>query len=214
MTKGSVAEETARLRAIWEKRADQYDKMMNWFDRRLFAGGREWLAERANGKVLEVAIGTGRNLRFYPKDIELTGIDLSPATLEKARLRAEEAGLTVDLREADGQHLPFEDDTFDTVIAGLCMCNFPDPIKAVGEMKRVLKPGGSLVSLDHVRSPVLPVRLVQKALNPISVRFDGDHQTREPLEYYAHHGLKIEELERLKWGIVERARAVKPASNP
>ena len=211
MPKRTNAEETARLRSIWQESADKYDKQMNFFDKKLFVGGREWLAERAKGKVLEVAIGTGRNLRYYPKDIDLTGIDLSPATLEKAAVRAEEEGLTVDLREADGQDLPFEDDTFDTVIAGLCMCNFPDPIKAVGEIKRVLKPGGSAVSLDHVRSPVLPVRLVQKAMNPLSVRFEGDHQTREPLEYYAHHGFEIVELERLKWGIVERVHAKKPA---
>lgn len=209
MPKNSVAEETSRLRAIWQKNADKYDKQMNFFDRRLFIGGREWLAARAHGKVLEVAIGTGRNLRYYPKDIDLIGIDLSPATLEVARKRAEELGMNVELREADGQDLPFEDESFDTAIAGLCMCNFPDPIKAVGEIKRVLKTGGSLVSLDHVCSPVLPVRLIQKAFNPISVRMEGDHQTREPLEYYAQHGLEIVELERLKLGIVERARVVK-----
>ena len=208
--KRSTAEETARLRAIWEKSAERYDNMMNWMDRRLFVGGREWLAERAKGKVLEVAVGTGRNLAYYPTDIDLVGIDLSPATLEMARERAVALGLDVELREADGQALPFEDETFDTVIAGLCMCNFPDPIKAVGEMKRVLKPGGSLVALDHVRSPVLPVRLVQRAINPLAVRFEGDHQTREPLEYYRHHGFEIVELERLKWGIVERAHVVKP----
>lgn len=204
------AQETARLRAIWEKTAGKYDKQMNFFDRRLFPGGREWLAERARGKVLEVAIGTGRNLPYYPKDIDLIGIDLSPATLEIARERATELGLSIELKEADGQALPFEDESFDTVIAGLCMCNFPDPITAVGEMKRVLKPGGSLVSLDHVRSPVLPVRIVQKAIDPLLVRLEGDHIVREPLEYYAHHDFEILELERYKWGIVERAHVRKP----
>ncbi len=200
------------MREIWAKSAQRYDKQMNWFDRRLFFGGREWLAERAKGKVLEVAIGTGRNLRFYRPDIDLIGIDLSPETLEIARQRAEDLGMDVELREADGQALPFEDDTFDTVVASLCMCNFPDPLQAVGEIKRVLRPGGSLVALDHVRSPVLPVRLVQRAINPLAVRFEGDHQTREPLEYYRHHGFEIVELERLKWGIVERAHVRKPAN--
>lgn len=210
MPKRSNAEETARLRDIWKKSVKVYDKRMDWFDRKIFVGGREWLAARAKGKVLEVAIGTGRNLSHYPKDIDLVGIDLSPETLVIGRQRAQELGLDVELREADGQALPFEDETFDTVIAGLCMCNFPDPYKAVGEIKRVLKPGGSLVALDHVRSPVFPVRLVQHALNPLSVRFEGDHQTREPLEYYRHHGFEIVELERLKWGIVERAHVRKP----
>ena len=121
-------------------------------------------------------------------------------------------GMDVELQEADGQALPFEDETFDTVVAGLCMCTFPDPLKAVGEINRVLKPGGSLVALDHVRSPVMAVRLVQKAFNPLSVRIEGDHITREPLEYYAHHGLKILELERSRWGIVERVHALKPGN--
>ena len=206
----STTEETARLRAIWQRNAEKYDKQMNFMDRRLFVGGREWLAQRARGKVLEVAIGTGRNLRYYPKDIDLTGIDLSPATLEIARGRAAKLGMDVELHEADGQALTFEDETFDTVVAGLCMCNFPDPIRAVGEIKRVLKPGGSLIAMDHVRSPVLPVRLVQKAINPLTVRIEGDHMTREPLEYYAHHGFEIVELERHKWGIVERVHARKP----
>lgn len=206
----STAEETARLRAIWQKHAKSYDKQMNFMDRKLFTGGREWLAERAKGKVLEVAVGTGRNLPYYPKDIDLTGIDLSPETLEIARARVAELGMDVELQEADGQALPFEDATFDTVVAGLCMCNFPDPLKAVGEIKRVLKPGGKLVALDHVRSPVLPVRLGQKVLNPLMVRIEGDHITREPLEYYAHHGFEIIELERHKWGIVERVHARKP----
>ena len=79
MTKRTVPEETARLRDIWQKNADKYDKQMDFFDRRLFAGGREWLAARVQGKVLEVAIGTGLNLPYYDPDVHLTGVDLSPA---------------------------------------------------------------------------------------------------------------------------------------
>lgn len=209
MATKSRLEQNARLRAIWQKNAGRYDKQMNFMDKRLFTGGREWVTQRAHGKVLEVAIGTGRNLRHYPKDVDLTGIDLSPATLEFARQRADELGMIVELQEADGQALPFEDGTFDSVVAALCMCTFPDPVAAVGEIERVLKPGGTLATIDHVRSPVLPVRLVQKAFNPLMVRIEGDHITREPLEYYSHHGFEILELERSKWGIVERVHARK-----
>ena len=206
----TTQEETARLHEIWDKHAADDDRLLDVMDRRLFTGGREWLAQRAHGRVLEVAIGTGRNLPFYEEGIDLTGIDLSSETLRFARERAQRHNIDVRLIEGDGQDLPFEDETFDTVIAGLCMCNFPDPLAAVGEMKRVLKPGGSVVSLDHVRSPLLPVRLVERAFNSLSVRFMGDHLVREPLEYYAHHGLKILELERSRWGIVERVHALKP----
>ena len=205
-------EETRRLRAIWEKSAAKYDKQMNWWDKHLMPGGREWLASQAHGKTLEVAVGTGRNLPFYEPDIDIMGVDLSPATLAIANDRVKELGREIELREADVQNLPFEDETFDTVVAGLCMCSFPDPMRAVSEIKRVLKPGGSLVSIDHVRSPVLAVRVVQKAINPLAVRFQGDHMVREPLEYYRAHGFQIVESERSKWGIMERVRATKPAA--
>jgi ubiquinone/menaquinone biosynthesis C-methylase UbiE len=204
-------DETRRVRAIWEESADKYDKQMNWFDKHLFAGGREWITSRAHGKTLEVAVGTGRNLSFYGPNVDVTGVDLSPATLAIARDRVTDLGREVELQEADVQNLPFGADTFDTVVAGLCMCSFPDPMRAVSEIKRVLKPGGSLVSLDHVRSPVLAVRLVQKAINPLAVRFEGDHIVREPLEYYRAHGFEIIEVGRSKWGIVERAHAKKLA---
>jgi hypothetical protein len=77
----------------------------------------------------------------------------------------------------------------------------------VDEARRVLRPGGRYVGLEHVRSPVLPVRAVQRVLDPVSVRFEGDHLMREPLEYLRAAGLEIEQLRRSKWGIVERVVA-------
>ncbi len=204
--------ETERVREIWEtKTADRYDRQMKTMDRIFFKGGREWLTSRARGKVLEIAIGTGLNIPFYSEDVRLTGVDFSPATLKYARERAAEAGREVELREADAHDLPFEGDTFDTVVASLCMCNFADPRRAVAELKRVLKPGGLLLSMDHVRSPSLPVRSVQRLINLYSVRFEGDHMLREPLDYYRANGLEIVEFERSKLGIVERVAARKPA---
>jgi ubiquinone/menaquinone biosynthesis C-methylase UbiE len=95
----SVAEETERLKRVYEKEAPIYDRRMGFFERVLFGDGREWVCSRASGEVLEVALGTGRNLPFYPQGVWITGIELSPAMLEIARKRAEELDLDADLRE-------------------------------------------------------------------------------------------------------------------
>jgi ubiquinone/menaquinone biosynthesis C-methylase UbiE len=159
--------------------------------------------------VLEIAIGTGRNFGFYPADVRLTGIELSPTMLEIARRRAEDLGRAADLREADAQALPFEDNTFDTIVCTLSLCSIPDDRKAVAEAKRVLRPGGSFLLLEHVRSPNPLVRAGQRLLEPINARLQGDHLLREPLEHLRSERFEIEHLERSKAGIVERVRARK-----
>jgi ubiquinone/menaquinone biosynthesis C-methylase UbiE len=204
------AAETERVRRIWEKDAPRYDRHIWFWEKLLFEDGREWVSSRAQGDVLEVAIGTGRNLPFHPEGVRLTGVDVSPAMLKIARRRARELGLKVDLREADAQVLPFPDASFDTVVCTLSLCNIPDDRKAVAEMKRVLRPGGRLLLLDHVRSSSRLGRVLQRALEVVTVRLEGDHLLRRPLEHVRAEGFRIDERERYKLGIVERLAAWKP----
>jgi ubiquinone/menaquinone biosynthesis C-methylase UbiE len=89
----TFAKETERIRRIWEKQAPRYDRSIVLWEKVLFGDGRRWVCSRAQGEVLEVAIGTGRNLAFYPEGIRLTGIDLSPAMLDLARETARELGV-------------------------------------------------------------------------------------------------------------------------
>jgi SAM-dependent methyltransferase len=105
---------TARQRRVWDKMAPAYDKQIALFERIQFGGGREWVCSRAFGSVLEVAIGTGRNLPFYPAEAHITGIELSPAMLAITRQRATDLGIDADLREGDAEALPFADNSFDT----------------------------------------------------------------------------------------------------
>ena len=203
--------ETGRVLAIWQRYASKYDRQIGFWERVLFGDGREWACSRASGDVLEIAMGTGRNLPFYPPGLSLTGIDLSPATLEIARERARALGSEVDLRVGDAQALEFPDGRFDTVVETLALCSIPDPVKAVSEAWRVLRPGGRLVTLDHVRSPLPAVRMGQRILDPLARRFQADHLLREPLEYVTVQGFEILEKQRLKWGIVERLVARKPS---
>jgi ubiquinone/menaquinone biosynthesis C-methylase UbiE len=201
--------ETDRIRDLYNADASGYDREMAFFEKVLFAGGREWVCSRARGDVLELAAGTGRNFAHYPADVRLTAIELSPAMLELARGRARDDGREVDLRIGDAQALPFPDASFDTVTCTLALCTIPDDRAAVAEARRVLRPGGRLLLLEHVRSPRRTISVVQRLLDPLAVRFKADHLAREPLEHLTAEGFSIDELERSKLGIVERVEARK-----
>jgi ubiquinone/menaquinone biosynthesis C-methylase UbiE len=198
-------------RRVWDKAAPSYDKQISFFEKIQFAGGREWLGERARGRVLEVAIGTGRNLPHYPADVAITGVELSPAMLAIARQRAARLGRDADLREGDAEHLPFDGASFDTVVCALSLCTIPSPAAALSEMLRVLVPGGRLLLLDHIGSTWPPVYAAQWLLERVTIRAAGEHFTRRQLPLVKAAGFKIVETERLKAGTVERIHAVKPA---
>jgi ubiquinone/menaquinone biosynthesis C-methylase UbiE len=203
--------QNARRRKAWDKQAPSYDKQIGWFERHVFGeDNRTWACSRARGDVLEVAIGTGLNLPLYSPDVHLTGIDLSPAMLEIAQKRAAEIGRQADLREGDAHNLPFDGGSFDTVVCTFSLCNIPDVDRAVAEMERVLRPGGRLVLVDHIRSGSKPVFWVQKLIEFFSKRIDGDHMTRRPLDQVRDHRFEVKEHDRFRLGgIVERLAAVK-----
>jgi ubiquinone/menaquinone biosynthesis C-methylase UbiE len=204
------AQETNRVRAVQDKHAGGYDRQIAFFERILFGDGRAWVCSQARGRTLELAAGTSRNLPFYPPDVELTGVELSPEMLALARQRASKLGRSADLRLGDVQSLEFADESFDTVTCTLGFCTIPDTTAAAGEAYRVLRPGGQLLMLEHVRSPVRGVRAGQRLLEPLAARFEADHLLREPLDYLPGVGFQIDEVKRSKWGIVERLRAHKP----
>ncbi len=201
---------TERVKRHYDRSAGSYDRIISWAEKVLFGGGREWVCSRARGEVLEIAVGTGRNLLFYPEGVRLAGIELSPKMLDIAHRRARELGREVDLRVGDAQDLPFPDASFDTVVATLALCTIPDERQAVAEAARVLRPGGRLLLLEHVRSPILPAWLLQRVLEPLTLLLDHDHLLREPLRHVEDTGLVVERLERSKVGVVERLAARKP----
>jgi ubiquinone/menaquinone biosynthesis C-methylase UbiE len=200
-----------RQKQVWDKAAPGYDKQIAFFEKNWFAGGREWLGARARGRVLEVAIGTGRNLPCYPGDAAITGIELSPAMLAIARQRAAGLGRDADLSEGNAEHLPYRDASFDTAVCALSLCTIPRPAVAIAEMHRVLVPGGHLLLLDHTGSTWPPVYAAQWLLERITIRAAGEHFTRRQLPLVEAAGFQVTETERLKAGTVERIHAVKPA---
>jgi ubiquinone/menaquinone biosynthesis C-methylase UbiE len=206
---GQAGDETERVRRIQDRTAPRYDRQIRFFERVLFGGGREWVCGQARGEVLEIAVGTARNLPYYGDDARLTGIELSPEMLAVARDRQRELGHDADLRLGDAQALDFKDGSFDTVTCTLALCTIPDPRQAVREIYRVLRADGRFLFLEHVRSPSGVVRAVQRLLDPLAVRFQADHLIREPLDYLEREGFELERVERSKWGIVERGAARK-----
>ncbi len=203
--------ETDHVRRYFDEIADKYDRFIRYAEKLLFGGGRQWVCGQARGDVLEIAVGTGRNFPYYPEDVRLTGVDISPAMLAIAERRADELGRDVELRVGDAQALDLPDARFDTVVSTLALCSIPDDRRAVAEVRRVLRPGGRFLLLEHVRSPILPVRAVQRVLDPLFVRFSADHLLREPLDHLAREGFVVDRLERSRWGIVERVAARKSA---
>ncbi|MDK1474501.1 class I SAM-dependent methyltransferase [Streptomyces sp. 549] len=204
----------ANWRAHWDRSAAFYDTNMKLWDRLLFSGQREWACGRAVGQVLEVAIGTGRNLPFYPDGLPLTGIDVSGRMLELARARADGLRREVDLRQADAHQLPFEDASFDTVVCTLSLCAIPDVDQAVREIHRVLRDGGRFVSVDHVVSPHWLLRRMQGGIERFSVPSAGEHLRRRPIGNVRAAGFVIEESARLRGGHVERLHATKSRERP
>jgi ubiquinone/menaquinone biosynthesis C-methylase UbiE len=200
---------TARARRQYDAYASAYDRETGWYERVMLGDGRSWACSQAHGEVLEVAIGTGRNLAYYPPGVRLVGVDLSPNML--ARARAAAATVAVGLIEADAQALPFRGAAFDTVVCTLGLSSIPDDQTAVREMHRVLRPGGHLVLLGHAASPHRPLRALQHLLEraPASagVERPTDHQTRQVTPLLHAVGFAIIYRSRSRGGIIERLTA-------
>ncbi|HEY7536241.1 MAG TPA: class I SAM-dependent methyltransferase [Thermodesulfobacteriota bacterium] len=169
---------------------------------------RKKLISQAKGRVLEISIGTGKNLPHYSRRCEIIGVDLSEKMLEIARGSALNTDLSISLLTMDAENLAFKDATFDTVLCTLSLCTIPDPIKALSEMKRVCKSEGKILLLEHVRSHNSFLGKIQDWLTPLSLRKKGCHLNRNTLENVKEAGLNIEYLENHAAGTFKIIHAV------
>jgi ubiquinone/menaquinone biosynthesis C-methylase UbiE len=142
-----------KLQNAYDEIADQYEKKV-WFDQHILgvARLRKKLLSKATGKILDVACGTGLNIPLFPAGSDITAVDLSPNMLDVARANATKYRLNANLDIMDAEHLEFPDGSFDTVVSTLSTCTFPDPVKALQEMKRVCRTNGLILLLEHGHS--------------------------------------------------------------
>ena len=161
---------------------------------------RAKIVPRAQGRVLEIGIGTGRNLPFYDKSRlqQLYGLDPAAQMHPKARQRMLDAGLEVELLELPAEKIPMADASFDTVITTFTLCSIPDAIAALREMRRVLKPGGVLLFCEHGTAPDASVRRWQDRLTPLWKPLAGGcHLNRDIPALLREGGFRIVDMEQL-----------------
>ncbi|RMF26976.1 MAG: methyltransferase domain-containing protein [Chloroflexi bacterium] len=187
-------------RARYNRIAPLYDFMETLAERR-YRNWRQRVWSLVRGpKVLEVGVGTGKNMPYYPPEVQVTGVDLSEKMLLRARRRAERMGLPVALLQMDAQALDFPDDTFDSAVATFVFCSVPDPVQGLREMARVVRPGGRIVLLEHVRAEHPILGRLMDLLDPLVARLMGPHINRETVENVRRAGLILERVEDIGMG--------------
>ncbi|MCG9971827.1 class I SAM-dependent methyltransferase [Christiangramia crocea] len=199
-----------------EKIKKRYDRIASCYDwlEGVMAGSRfeKWMQpilRKAKGKTLEAGIGTGRSIPYYPKGVQLTAIDFSPKMLKKAEKKFAESPIPVKFMEMDVQHLEFPDNSFDTVVTSCVFCSVPDPVKGLKEIRRVLKPGGQLLMLEHMRSHKKFLGKLMDWLNFIPLNIWGANINRETLDNLKKAGFSNPEVKDLWMDIVKQIRVTK-----
>ncbi|SEN53348.1 Methyltransferase domain-containing protein [Halorientalis persicus] len=164
---------------------------LEWLDRAIIGRYRQARFGDVDGRVLDVACGTGTNFQYLPDGVDLVGIDISPEMLANAGKQLAEQGMDGTLREMDAQDLEFPDDSFDAVISALSTCTFPDPVAALREMNRVCKPEGTIRLVEHGRSDVGPIARFQEWRAEAHYAKMGCRWTQEPSDVVAEAGLGV-----------------------
>ena len=194
--------------------SEKYDRFTRWYDwvegvpdllgvRRL----RRRLLRQASGKVLEIAVGTGKNLQYYSRGCRIIGIDVSREMLNVARKRAARLSADISFLLGDAEALPFSDHGFDTVVSSLSTCTFPNPVAALKEMARVCRIDGKILLLEHGRSDRDWLGRWQDRRADRHAKQFGCHWNREPLELVRQASLKVNKAQRVFFGIFNQIEA-------
>lgn len=195
MSQNSATNEQSAPMPSHRRFAAMYERMSRGKSERRFMDPlRQKIIERARGHVLEVGAGNGLNFAFYdPAQVErVEAIEPDPAMLHYAQQRVSTARVPITLTQAAVEKLPFADATFDSVVVTLVFCSVSDPLQGLQEIKRVLKPGGNLLMVEHVRSQKRLASRLQDVLVPLTTRMCGNcHWNRETLYTVQTAGFQV-----------------------
>jgi len=192
-----------------------YDYVMRTAERGHLSGWRRDLAGAAEGDILEIAAGTGLDFPQYRAGVTVVATEPDLPMLTLARERAGHVAATILLVAADAQALPFRDRAFDTVVVGLGLCTIPSPPRALGELRRVLRPGGVARLLEHVRVERPVVGWLQDVLTPLWRRIAGGCRLNErSVETVRGAGFRIDDLRSYMGGYVVAITASAPSDSP
>ncbi len=175
--------------------AAMYDRMSKGTEEAGLGAHRRSLLSQASGRVLEIGAGTGRNLPFYGEDVELTLVEPGEPMARRLEQRLEEHGRPVELVRAPAEALPFEDGTFDVVVSTLVLCAVDDQARALAEARRVLKPGGTLLFIEHLRSDEPKLARRQDRMNRVNRLVARCDCNRSTLDAIRAAGFTIDEIE-------------------
>src|SRR5512134_2970493 len=191
-------EATALTRARYQRISPIYDKI-EWLMERRFRPWRQKIWQFVSGpRVLEIGVGTGKNMEFWPLNCKVTAIDLTPGMLDIARQHARSLNRQQDdLFLADVQHLELPSGSFDTVVATFVFCSVPDPIQGLREIGRVVRPAGQILLLEHVRIDRPVIGTLMDTIAPLIVRLNGANINRRTIENVHIAGLQIEQVQDL-----------------
>ena len=195
---------TEKIRKRYDRASKFYDIFEQPMEMMSLKKWRSEVVKDLKGKVLEVGVGTGKNIPYYPDNIEATAIDFSEKMLEKARKKAERFNKNINLIHMDAQNMDFPDNTFDRVFTTCVFCSVPDPIKGLKEIRRVCKPDGKIIMIEHVRSEKKVLGLIMDILNPLTVNLYGANINRKTVENIKMAGFTEVEVTNLTGDIVKK----------
>ena len=185
-------EASDKTKKKYDRIAPVYDFLESFHEIAQFSGWRRKFISPLKGKILEVGVGTGKNIPYYSDSADVIGIDFSDKMLARAKKRLQESGKkNIDLKKMDVEFLNLRENSFDYVVTSCVFCSVPNPVEGLKEIKRVLKPAGKAIMIEHVLSRHRVIAFFENLFNPLSTFLWGANINRDTKKNIISAGLSV-----------------------